>query len=139
MWRNRLETGTCILRKEESVLLCNPGASAQKFERKIQIGTTCSEEICCCENRFAYHTMEEFTEAIQCGFCLEMLLNTSAFLEHVSKCSVTNENIILPMSCRGNKSPYHCGLCSFTFSKLCEAVSHMGVCAKTFPPPLLTT
>ena len=133
------KTDTCILRKVETVLLRFPVASVQKFERKIQIGTTCSEEICCCENRFAYHSMfkskqEGLTEATQCGFCLEMLyIDPSAFFKHVSKCSVTNEDIILPITCRDTRSTYFCGLCSSTFTKLCEAVSHMGLCAKTFP------
>ena len=52
---SELDNETVILRKVETVLMCCPGASVKKIKRKIQIGTTCSEEICCCENMFAYH------------------------------------------------------------------------------------
>ena len=134
--KSELDYETGILSKVETVVVCVPGAPVQKFERKIQIGATCSEEKCCCAHRFAYHTLsrkQPGDKYVKCGFCDAKLLDPSAFLKHVSKCSVSNEGIILPVLCRGYMIPYFCGLCSSTFSKLCEAVSHMEVCAKTFP------
>ena len=131
------ETGLMIPRyKIETVMMSAPWSSVPRFERKIQKGTSCSEKQCCCDQKYAYHTLKQsnskHTKKVRCGYCNEWL-ECSAFFKHVSKCTLTNESIILPVLSRANKPPYICGLCTSTFTKLCDVVLHMDVCAKTFP------
>lgn len=122
--------------KMEMVVLSAPWSFAQKFERKIQIGTSCSEEQCSCYQKYAYHILDKsyltHVSKFKCGYCDE-LLECSAFFKHVSKCTFTNERIILPVLSLSHKLPYFCGLCTSSFTKLCDVVLHMNVCAKSFP------
>ena len=120
--------------KIETVMMSAPWSSVPKFERRVQKGTSCSENQCCCDQK--YHTLKQsnskHTKKVRCGYCNEWL-EYSAFFKHVSKCTVTNESIILPVLSRAHKPPYICGLCTSTFTKLCDVVLHMDVCANTFP------
>ena len=131
------ETGLMTMRyKKETILMSAPWSFVQQFDRKVQIGTSCSEARCCCDQKYAFHTLSKSchlkTKKCRCGYCNEWLAYSS-FFKHVSKCRITNERIILPMLSRGYKCPYVCGLCTSCFTKLCDVVSHMDVCAKTFP------
>ena len=121
----------------DTEVLSKSESNVERFQRKIQAGTACSEEQCGCEQKYAYHlinhALKRQKRMFRCGYCHEHMQGSSAFFQHVSKCRVTNECIILPAWFRGHKRPFVCGLCTRFFTKLCDVVSHMNECAITFP------
>ena len=112
-----------------------PGTESGKtqYVRKIQAASICQEDKCTCRKRYAYHDVCKLDKSFHCGYCWEIFKEKHSFFDHVSKCRLTNECIVLPVRLLSWKSRYICGFCTAEFPKLCLAAHHTEQCAKTFP------